>query len=141
MDQLARDTLDRQRFLLIVFVVFAALALLLACIGVYGVLAYLTGLRVPEFGLRMAMGATAQDVMRLVLRQSLGMIAAGAAAGAAVSLATAQALVKLVEGVRPMDPVTFVCTVAVLALAALAASYVPARRAARVDPMRALRED
>jgi ABC-type antimicrobial peptide transport system permease subunit len=74
MDQLATASLARQRFLLLLFGIFAGLALLLACVGIYGVLAYLTSQRIPEFGIRMALGATARDVMRLVLRQSVGMI-------------------------------------------------------------------
>ncbi len=81
MEQLARGTLARQRFLLVLFGVFAGLALLLACIGIYGVLAYLTGQRVPEIGVRMALGARPSDVMWLVLRQSLGMILAGVTVG------------------------------------------------------------
>ena len=81
MEQLARGSLARQRFLLLLFGIFAGLALLLACIGIYGVLAYLTTQRVPEIGVRMALGASAGDVMRLVLQQSLGMIAMGAIAG------------------------------------------------------------
>src|SRR5438067_8347200 len=81
MEQLASATLARQRFLLLLFGVFASLALLLACIGIYGVLAYLTGQRVPEIGVRMALGASAADVIWLVLRQSLGMIFTGVAVG------------------------------------------------------------
>jgi ABC-type antimicrobial peptide transport system permease subunit len=83
MEQLVSDSLARQRFLLLLFGIFAGLALLLACIGIYGVLAYLTGQRVPEIGVRMALGASASDVLWLVLRQSLGMIVAGVAAGVA----------------------------------------------------------
>ena len=81
MEQLASGTLARQRFLLLLFGIFAGLALLLACIGIYGVLAYLTGQRVPEIGVRMALGARPADVMWLVFRQSLGMIFGGIAVG------------------------------------------------------------
>ena len=77
MEQISNGTLARQRFLLLLFGIFAGLALLLACVGIYGVLAYLTGRRVPEIGVRMALGATAGEVMWLILRQSLGMILAG----------------------------------------------------------------
>ncbi len=83
MEQLVSDSLARQRFLLLLFGIFAGLAMLLACVGIYGVLAYLTGQRVPEFGVRMALGASALDVMRLVLRQSLGMIFIGVGVGTA----------------------------------------------------------
>ena len=81
MEQLATASLARQRFLLLLFGIFAALALLLACVGIYGVLAYLTSQRIPEFGIRMALGATAWNVMGLVLRQSVAMIFIGAIVG------------------------------------------------------------
>src|SRR5712664_2702865 len=97
MEQLARSTLDQHRFLLLLFGIFAGLALLLACIGIYGVLAYLTNQRVPEIGLRIALGASARDVMRLVLGQSLGMIFAGVAVGIFAALATGRLLVHLVD--------------------------------------------
>ncbi|HTX34518.1 MAG TPA: ABC transporter permease [Bryobacteraceae bacterium] len=141
MEQLARATLDRQRFLALLFGIFAGLALLLACIGIYGVLAYLTSRRVPEIGVRMALGATARDVVRLVLRQSLGMILGGVVIGAAAVLAVGRVLQRLVEGMRPTEPLTVVLMIAVLMAAALFASFLPARRAGRIDPMRALREE
>lgn len=141
MDQLASGTLARQRFLLLLFGIFAGLALLLACIGIYGVLAYLTGQRVPEIGVRMALGARPADVMWLVLRQSLAMIGGGVGVGIVVSLAAGRLLQHLVEGMRPTDPLTLAITVPLLVVAALLASFVPARRAGRVDPMTALRQD
>ncbi|MFZ0519645.1 MAG: ABC transporter permease [Candidatus Acidiferrales bacterium] len=141
MEQLARGTLARQRFLLALFGIFAGLALLLACIGIYGVLAYLTGQRVPEIGVRMALGARPADVMWLVLRQSLAMILAGVAAGFLGALAAAHLLAHLVEGMRGTDPATFAIMIPVLVIAALLASFVPARRASRVDPMTALRQE
>ena len=140
-EQLAKSTLARQRFLLLLFGVFAALALLLACVGIYGVLAYLTSQRIPEFGIRMALGATAHNVMGLVLRQSVGMIAVGAIAGIVAAIAAARLLEHQVPGVRSTDPVAFVTMIAVLVFAALLASLVPARRAGRVDPMTALRQE
>jgi putative ABC transport system permease protein len=141
MEHLARATLARQRFLMLLFAVFAGLALLLACIGIYGVLEYLTRQRVPEIGVRMALGATASEVMRLVLRQSLGMILIGVSVGTAGAFAAERLLQRLVEGMRAPEPLTFAVMISVLMVAALAASLVPARRASRVDPMRALREE
>jgi hypothetical protein len=140
LEQLAAASLDRQRFLLFLFGIFAALSLLLASIGIYGVLAYLTGLRVPEFGVRMALGATARDVRSLVFRQSLGMILLGVLAGASAALAAAHLLQRLVEGMQPLNSETFVLMIGVLVAAALLATFLPARRASRPDPMRALRQ-
>ena len=141
MEQLMSSQLARQRFLLLLFAIFAGLALLLSCIGIYGVLAYLTSQRIPEIGVRMALGASAADVMQLVLRQSLIMIFAGAAAGLSAAVAAARLLERLVEGMRPPDPSTFAAMVSVLVIAALFASFVPARRASRVDPLTALRQE
>jgi ABC-type antimicrobial peptide transport system permease subunit len=141
MEQLASDSLERQRFLLLLFGVFAGLALVLACIGIYGVLAYLTGRRVPEIGLRMALGAKPSSVLWLVLRQSLGMIVIGVTLGTGAALAAGRILQKLVEGTQPIEISAFLVTIPVLVLAALFASYLPARRASRVDPVIALRQD
>ncbi len=141
MDELARTSLARERFLTMLFGVFAGLALLLACIGIYGVLAYVTSQRVPEIGLRMALGASARDVMRMVLGQSLRMIFIGVGVGLATALAAANILEKLVAGVRANEPLTFAIMVSVLVAAALLASFLPARRASQVDPISALRQD
>jgi predicted permease len=141
MEQLVKDSLARQRFLLLLFGVFAGLALLLACIGIYGVLAYLTGQRIPEIGVRMALGASAGDVIWLIFRQSLGMIFLGVAVGVSAALAAGRVLVRLVEGTQPTQISTFAITVSLLIAAALVASFVPARRASRVDPLIALRQE
>jgi ABC-type antimicrobial peptide transport system permease subunit len=141
MEQLASDSLAQQRFLMLLIGIFAGLALLLACIGIYGVLAYLTGQRVPEIGVRMALGATARDVVNLVLRQSLAMILIGVAVGIFGALAAARLLERSVEGVRNIEPLTFAMMIALLIAAALAASFIPARRASQVDPIKALRQD
>jgi len=140
-EHLATASLARQRFLLLLFGIFAALALLLACIGIYGVLAYLTSQRVPEIGVRMALGATASAVMWIVLRQSLTMILAGVVVGAAGSWFATRSLERLVEGVRSADPSTFAAMIAILVVAALLASFLPARRASRIDPIKALRQE
>ena len=104
-------------------------------------LAYLTGQRVPEIGVRMALGASAGEVMWLVLRQSLRMILVGVGVGAIAALVAACVLTHWVEGVRPTEPLTFAMMISVLVAAALFASFLPARRASRVDPMTALRQE
>jgi putative ABC transport system permease protein len=141
MEQLAHDSLALQSFLLFLFSVFATLAVVLACIGIYGVLAYLTGQRVPEIGLRMALGASPAEVMWLVLRQSLGIILIGIGIGAAFAVATGRVMERLVEGMQPISLSTFVITIPFLVVAAMLASLLPARRASRVDPMNALRQE
>jgi predicted permease len=141
MEQLARGSLARQRFLLVLFSAFAGLALMLACIGIYGVLSHLMGQRAPQIGVRMALGASRQEVMRLVFRQSLPMIVLGVVVGVCVALACSHILEHTVAGVRSADPLTFVIMISVLIAAALLASFIPARRASRVDPMRALRQE
>jgi ABC-type antimicrobial peptide transport system permease subunit len=141
MEQLTAASLDRQRFLSVLFAVFAGLALVLACIGIYGVLAYFTNQRVPEIGVRMALGATAFDVLRLVLRESFGMVFAGIGVGSLAALAASRLLIRTVEGMQSTDPITLAGMIGVVVAAAFFASVVPARRASRVDPMRALRQD
>ena len=141
MDHLASATLARQRFLLLLFSVFASLALILACIGIYGVLAYLTSQRVPEIGVRIALGATARDVIGLVMRQSFGMIFLGIGVGVAGAWAAGRVLIRLVEGMQSTEPLSFAIMIPVLVIAALFASFVPAHRASRVDPVKALRQE
>jgi putative ABC transport system permease protein len=119
---------------------FAALALVLACVGIYGVVAYLVGQRTQEIGVRMALGAQRRDVFRLVLGEGTRMALTGAAAGIAASLALTRLMASQLYGVSAHDPVTFAVVALALVLVALAACYVPARRAMKVDPMVALRE-
>lgn len=141
MDHLASDMLAHQKFLLLLFGVFATLSLLLSCTGVFGVMAYLTGQRVAEFGLRMALGATAGNVMRLVLRESLTMVLSGIAIGVAAAFLAARVLLRVVEGTQPAEAWTFALMVPVLVTAALFAGFIPAHRASRIDPTQALRQD
>jgi predicted permease len=141
MEQLIGASLARQRFLSFLFGIFAAVALLLACIGVYGVLAYLTRQRTSEIGVRMALGASAHDVMWLVLRQSLKMIAVGVGLGMIAALAAGRLLQHLVEGMRPVNAATYAMMISLLVLAALLASFVPALRASLIDPVKALHQD
>jgi predicted permease len=141
MEQLVSASLARQRFLVLLFAIFGGLAMLLASVGIYGVLAYLTAQRAPEFGVRVALGSTAAGVIRLVLRQSAALIAAGVATGAGAAWAGGRLLERFVEGTRPTAPATFVIMTGVLAVAALSASVLPARRASQVDAMRALKNN
>jgi predicted permease len=141
LEEFATASLARQRFLLLLFGVFATLALLLACIGIYGVLAYLTNQRTSEIGLRMALGASSPGVLWMVLRQSLTMILAGIALGTLAAFVASRTLAHLVDGVRASDPVAFAVMILLLILAATFASFIPARRASRIDPMKALRQE
>jgi predicted permease len=141
MEQLVSGSLVRQRFLALLFAIFGGVALLLASVGVYGVLAYLSGQRVREFGVRMALGASARDVKGLVLRQTLGMTAAGAAMGCFGAWLAGRVLLRLVDGMRGTELSTVGSTMVVLSGAALLASYLPARRASRAATMAALRQD
>ena len=141
LEHLTSDSISQQRFLLVLFGVFAALALALASIGIYGVLAYLTSQRVPEIGVRMALGATARNVVGLVLKQSLTMVLVGVVIGIAGAVAAARVLLQIVPGMSGMQPMTFVLMTAILIAAAVLASFVPARRASRIDPIKALRQE
>lgn len=118
---------------------FGILALVLACIGLYGLLAYEVARRTREIGIRMALGAQQRDVLRPIITQGIALAIAGAAVGTLAALGLTRFLSTLLFGVHPTDPVTFTAVAALLTLVALAASYIPARRATRVDPMVALR--
>jgi predicted permease len=139
MEQLVSASLDQQRFLLFLFAVYSGLALLLACVGIYGVITYLMSQRVPEMGVRLALGASRANILRMVLGQSLAIVLAGAGLGMLASLATGHVLQSLVPGVEASFSAIFGAVLPVLIAAALFASYIPARRAARVDPLVALR--
>jgi putative ABC transport system permease protein len=135
-----RSTSDR-RFTMLLFVSFAVLALLLAAIGLYGVVSYAVSQRTTEIGIRMALGATSADVNRLVVMQGLKPALAGIAIGVVGAVFACQALRSLLFGVTPVDPLTFsLVPPALLAVAALAC-YLPATRAAHLDPTMALRAD
>jgi predicted permease len=118
---------------------FGVLALVLSCIGLYGLLAYEVSRRTREIGIRMALGAERRDILRLVVGQGIVLAIVGAIAGVAAALALTRFLSSLLFNVKPADPATFTAITVLLALVALAASYIPARRATRVDPMVALR--
>jgi putative ABC transport system permease protein len=123
----------------ILLAVFAGVALLIAIIGIYGVLAYSVNQRTSEIGVRMALGAQRSDVLRLVVREGMTVGLAGIAAGLIGAFALSRALTSMLFEVRAHDPVTFLVVPCILAAVALAACYLPAQRAAKVDPMAALR--
>ena len=144
MRSLVSRSMSRQRFPMILLVAFAALALLLASVGIYGVLSYSTARRVPEIGVRMALGAERRDVVQMLVGQGLRLALAGIAIGAvaaSILTRTLSSFSHLLYGVRASDPVTFVVVSACLVVAALLACYIPARRAAEVDPSAALRAE
>jgi predicted permease len=118
---------------------FGGLSLLLACLGLYGLLSYEVARRTREIGVRMALGARPSDVLRFVVRQGVGLSAAGAILGILAALAVTRYLASLLYGVHPFDPLTFLAVALLLGLVALAACYIPARRASHVDPLVALR--
>jgi putative ABC transport system permease protein len=139
MEAVASESIAAPRFRTLLLGIFAGLAVCLALAGVYGVMSYVVGQRSNEIGLRMALGASPGDVMRLVLRQTLFLAGMGIAIGLAGAVAVAQLLTSMLFGVKATDPATYAVVVTLIVLAALAASYIPARRAMRVDPMIALR--
>ena len=139
--QAAAGSVAFTRLYVVLFGAFAALTLALATLGIYGTVAYSVAQRTREFGIRLALGAQRGDVLRLVLGQGARMIVLGLAIGLLVAYGLARLLTTLLYGVKPTDPVTLVAVVAILGVAALAASYLPARRATRVDPLVALREE
>jgi putative ABC transport system permease protein len=138
-EEVVAESIASQRFSLILLGAFAGLALLLAGIGIYGVLSYLVGQRTREIGVRMALGAQRLDVLRMVLRDGARMTLAGTAIGIVAALVLTRLMSSMLFGVKPTDPVTFGLVAVVLCGIALFACYLPARRAAKVDPMVALR--
>jgi ABC-type antimicrobial peptide transport system permease subunit len=139
LSEMVGDSIEQPRFVATLAMAFAALALALAAIGIYGVMAYAVSQRTMEIGVRVALGATPQEVFRLVISDGLRLAAGGIAIGVAGSLVVAQWLAALLFGVQPGDPATLAATAAVLLLVSAFASFAPARRATRVDPMAALR--
>ena len=141
MDQVLIASLSGRRFNMTLLLAFAGVALLLAAVGVYGVMNYTVTLRRRELGIRMALGAEATDVLRLVLRQGLTLTLIGVAAGLIAAYALTRLMATLLYGVTATDYLTFITVPAMLIVVGLAASYVPARRATKVNPTIALRTE
>jgi ABC-type antimicrobial peptide transport system permease subunit len=141
MDAIVSNDVAAPRFRTVLFGIFAALAVCLAMAGVYGMMAYAVGQRSNEIGLRMALGASAGSVIRLILRQGLVLAGFGLVVGLAIAMAGTRLLTTMLFQVKPNDPIVYVAVVVLLGVVALVASYVPARRAARIDPLTALRQE
>jgi putative ABC transport system permease protein len=141
MEELVADSLKERRFNLFLLGLFAAIALLLATIGIYGSISYSTRQRTNEIGVRIALGAQTQDVLRLVVGQGVGLALVGVALGLAAAFLLTRGIKSLLFGVSPTDPLTFMGISVLLLLTAFLASLVPARRATRVDPLVALRSE
>lgn len=139
MEQVISDNMQDTTLQTVLLGTFAALGLVLAAVGLYGVMAYLVTQRTHEIGLRMALGAQQRDILQLVLGHGSKLVVLGVAIGSATALALTQLLTKELFGVKPTDPATFVGVSLLLTFVALFASYIPARRASRVDPLIALR--
>ncbi len=139
LDAVLAQSLAARRFTMILLGLFGALALVLACVGIYGVVSYLTSQRTHEIGVRTALGAQRKDVLKLVLGDGVQLTLAGIGVGSIAALALMHLLSSLLFGVRPTDPLTYTAVAIILTGVALLASYVPARRAAEVDPIVALR--
>jgi predicted permease len=141
MQNLLAENTAAPRFRTLLLGLFAAIAVCLAMAGVYGVMAYTVGQRSSEIGLRMALGARTGDVLRLVLRQGMTLTGIGLAVGLIGAVAATRLVSSMLFEVKAGDPATFIGVAALLGAVSLAASYIPARRAARVDPISALRQD
>ena len=139
MQEVLSQSVAPRRFNMLLLAAFAGLALLLASIGIYGVMSYSVSQYTHEIGIRMALGANAADVLRVIVRQGMGLVFIGLGIGAAGALTLTRVLSSLLFDVKPWDPLTLTSVSVLLAAVAFAASYIPARRATRVDPMIALR--
>ena len=141
MNRIVDTSISTPRFAFVLVGIFAALAIVLAAIGIYGVIAYSVSQRTAEFGLRMALGAQQSDVLRLVLTQAAKVTLTGAAIGVVASLALARVLKSLVFNVSSADPATFLAVGFIVVAVSFLACYIPARRATGADPMDALRAE
>jgi len=141
MDEVIAGANARPRFTLVLLATFAAVALVLAAVGIYGVVSYAVSRRTHEIGVRVALGASPASVVRLVIAQGMQVVGVGVAIGLVGALVASRLMTQLVYGVRVTDPMTYAGVAAVLAAVALVASYIPARRATRIDPLVAMRTE
>jgi putative ABC transport system permease protein len=139
MEEIISASLAARRFSMILLGVFAALALILSSVGIYGVISYLVGQRTHEIGVRIALGARRWDVLNLILSQGAKLTVIGIVLGVGASLGLTKLMARMLYGVSASDPLTFIGVGILLSLVVLAACYIPTRRAMRVDPMVALR--
>jgi ABC-type antimicrobial peptide transport system permease subunit len=138
-EEIVSASFDNRRFSMVMLGVFAGSALILAMVGLYGVMAYITSQRTHEIGIRMALGAQRGDMLRMIFRQSFALVLAGVIFGIIASVGLTRLLTTMLYGVRATDIITYAGVVGLLVVAAAVASYIPARRAMKVDPMVALR--
>jgi len=139
MEQVVADSTARVRFSMMLLTIFAAIALVLAAIGLYGLIAYSVEQRTQEIGIRVALGASGGDMLRMVMRRGLLLAGIGLAAGLAAAFGLTRLIASMLFGVKANDPIAFGTVVVTLAAVAWIAIYIPARRATRIDPMIALR--
>jgi putative ABC transport system permease protein len=139
MDEVIAGQVAPRRFQMMLLGLFALLALILAAVGIYGVVSYSCSLRVHEFGVRMALGAERRDLLRLVIRQGTQLALVGVCVGMGGALVLTRFLSSMLYEIKPTDPLTLIAVALILTAVALLASYIPARRATQVDPMVALR--
>jgi ABC-type antimicrobial peptide transport system permease subunit len=141
MNERLHESMAQERFATILLAALGVVGLLLSAVGIYGIVAYFVAARTAEFGVRMALGATARDIVLATARHGLPPVALGLAAGIVAALAATRWLRATLRGVTPTDPLTFGAVVLVLAAAAALAMWAPARRATRIDPSTALRSE
>jgi ABC-type antimicrobial peptide transport system permease subunit len=141
MNEVIAESLAQRRFAMIVLAAFAGAALLLASLGIYGVVSYMVGQRTQELGIRVALGATRRDIMRLVLAHGLKMTLVGVVVGLVAAFGLTRLIRTMLYGVGATDPATFAIIAVLLTIVAVVACYLPARRATKVDPLTALRSE